>query len=67
MKRIMIVKKITAPSGLDFCPTNRYVLEFESERSCDNKNQIIYNVVAEKIKHDIRENLTLEQLMNLYE
>jgi hypothetical protein len=67
MKRIMIIKQITAPSGLEFCSTNRYVLEFESERICDNKNQIIYNVVTEKLKHDIRENLTLQELMNLYE
>ena len=67
MKRKMIIKEITAPSGLDFLPSNNYVLEFESERSCNNKNQIIYNVVTDKIKHDVRENLTLEELMKLYE
>lgn len=68
MKRKMMInfeKKMA--SGLDFCPSNNYVLEFESERSCNNKNQIIYNVVTDKIKHDVRENLTLEELMKLYE
>jgi len=67
MKREMILKSANGPSGLSMCPTNKYVLEFESKSICDNKNQIIYNVVAEKLKHDLRENLTIEQLMNLYE
>ena len=63
MKRIMIL--ISATAGTDL--KKIYHLEFESERSCNNKNHIIYNVVTEKLKHDLRENLTLEQLMNLYE
>ena len=61
--RIMILTSATA--GTDLKKT--YCLEFESKRCCENLNFIKYYVITKEIKHDIRQNLTIEQLMNLYE
>jgi|688.fasta_scaffold470484_2 hypothetical protein len=61
--RIMILTSATAGTDLK----KIYHLEFESKRCCENLNFIKYYVITKEIKHDIRQNLTLEQLMNLYE
>ncbi len=61
--RIMILTSATAGTDLK----KIYYLEFESKRCCENLNFIKYYVITKEIKHDIRQNLTLEQLMNLYE
>lgn len=67
MKFIMRIKSIDAPSGLNLCPTNKYVLNFESLPDCKNRNCIKYIVVTEKIKHDISEDISFDELIKIYQ
>jgi hypothetical protein len=47
--------------------TKRYFLELRKLQRCENKNIVIYYVDTDKIKHDVKENITLEEIINLYE
>jgi hypothetical protein len=47
--------------------TKRYFLELRNLQRCENKNIVIYYVDTDKIKHDVKENITLEEIINLYE
>ena len=44
----------------------KYAIEFRSVQLC-SQNVIIYHVITDKIKHDVREEITFEKIIELYE
>ena len=66
MNRVMMLKGANALTERNN-EKQLYSLVFVSKEICTNLNQIIYTVKSSKLKHDLSKNLTIQELINLYE